>query len=67
MTKKAYNDWPHMPLYTAVPAGSGALMRIANTVETSEVPVALYNHILSGKLEIGMELAAIGAVVSLIS
>ena len=40
-----------------------ALMRIKNTMETSEVPAALYDHILRGRLEIGTELAAIGAAI----
>ncbi len=41
--------------------------RIAATVETSEVPAALSDHILSGWLRLGAELAAAGAGLSLVS
>ena len=40
--------------------------RIAAAVETSEVPAALSDHILSGWLKIGAELAAAGAILSLV-
>ena len=41
--------------------------RIAATVETDEVPAALSDHRLSGWLEIGAELMAEGAIISLVS
>lgn len=43
------------------------LTGITNTVETSEVPEALFGHILFGRLTIGAELDVIGAVISLVS
>ena len=42
-----------------------AIARIKNTVETSEVPAALHDYRMSGWLEIGAELSALGTVVSL--
>lgn len=41
--------------------------RILHTVETNEAPAAIHDYLLSGKLEIGAELAAIGAVTSFVS
>ena len=46
--------------------GRAALGRIDAAVETSEVPAALHDHLLYGWMAIGAELAAIGAILSVI-
>ncbi len=43
-----------------------AIGRIRNTVETSEVPAALRDRMLSSHLQIGAELAAEGSILSLV-